>query len=84
MLEILLDGPFPLIDSTIPVASIINHNDVGFSTGRLAAKRLTISGQEVAEQPVRGPEGRQTARTAPTASNVTLSQKGAEHREESK
>ena len=53
MLEILLGGPFPLIDSTNVVASIIKQIDVGFPRGRLAAKRPT-SGQEVTEQPVRG------------------------------
>ena len=64
MLEILLGSPYQLIDPA-NVVSIINQNDFGFPRGLLAAKRLT-SGQEVAEQPVkgRGPEGRQTAKTA--------------------
>ena len=46
-------GPFPLIDSTNVVASKVKQNNVGFQRVRIAAKTLT-SGQEVAEQPVRG------------------------------
>ena len=60
MLEILLGGPFPLIDSTSIVTSITKQDDVGFSRGRLVARR-SMSGQEVTEQPVRG----RAARRAP-------------------
>ena len=62
MLEILLDGPFPLIDSTNLAAYRINQNDAGFPRGRLAAKRLT-SRHEVAKQPGRG----RGARGAPSS-----------------
>ena len=58
----MVGGPFPLIDSTNVVASIMKRNDVGFPRGRLAAKRPT-SGQEVIEQPVRG----QGARRVPNS-----------------